>query len=252
MGSCKPDERLFVFVHGPKSDSWYWHRVIPLIVEAGFEAVAVDLPVEDPDKGLDGYAAAVVSAAQGHPRLTLVTHSMAAFIAPMVADLLRVELIVLVAPMVPTCGESVLQWMDNTRQREAAQRLALDQGREPRFSVPGIYLHDVPDDVAEEFPRHTRGQAMKPFEEPWPLACWPRTPTRCIVGRHDRLFPYEFQCEVVRERLGIAPHAIDGGHLCALSAPDELARQILRPAGPPDEWPAPAPEHSAIARLRKG
>jgi hypothetical protein len=32
---------------------------------------------------------------------------------------------------------------------------------------------------------------------------------------------------VATERLGITPDEMDGGHLCALSQPDELARRLL-------------------------
>jgi pimeloyl-ACP methyl ester carboxylesterase len=222
--------RLFTFIHGPKSDSWYWHRVVPRVIDAGFKAVAVDLPVTDDSKGLADYAAEVAGAVGGHPHLTLVTHSMAAFIAPMVATLVDVELIILVAPMVPASGEPATQWMANTGQREAARLLALEQGRDPAapFSIAETYLHDVPDDIAREFTAHVRKQSERPFQEPWPLARWPRTPTRCIVGRHDRLFPLQFQCRVVAERLGLVPHVIDGGHLAALSVPDELTKGILR------------------------
>lgn len=83
--------RRFVFVHGPKSDSWYWHRVMARVVDAGHEAVAIDLPVEDEIMGLADYAAVVAGAAGNHPRQTIVTHSMAASIAPMIAGLVEVS-----------------------------------------------------------------------------------------------------------------------------------------------------------------
>jgi pimeloyl-ACP methyl ester carboxylesterase len=217
-----------VFVHGPKSDSWYWHRVVPRIVAAGHDAIAVDLPVENEIMGLADYATVVADTVRNHPHQTIVTHSMAAFIAPMIAGLVEVEMIILVAPMVPRPGETALQWIDNTGQRAAARRLAVEEGRTATgFSVSETYLHDVPVEVAEEFGRHTREQAMRPFQEPWPLDGWPSTPTTCVVGRHDRLYPYEFQCRVVAERLGIVPRPIDGGHLCALSAPDALTEQLV-------------------------
>lgn len=51
-------------------------------------------------------------------------------------------------------------------------------------------------------------------------------PTRFLQGRDDRFFPVEFQRRVVRERLGIAPDEMDGGHLVALSRPRELADRL--------------------------
>ncbi len=47
-------------------------------------------------------------------------------------------------------------------------------------------------------------------------------PTRVIAGSDDRLFPLEFQRRVTRERLGLDVDVMGGGHLVALSRPDEL------------------------------
>jgi hypothetical protein len=49
--------------------------------------------------------------------------------------------------------------------------------------------------------------------------------------RDDRFFPAEFQRRVVRERLGIVPDEMDGGHLPALSRSHELAQRLLRYLG---------------------
>jgi pimeloyl-ACP methyl ester carboxylesterase len=71
-------------------------------------------------------------------------------------------------------------------------------------------------------------QAGKPFAEPWPLDAWPGVPTRVLAGRDDRLFPLGFQTRVARERLGITPEVVRGGHMCALSFPAELAANLHR------------------------
>jgi hypothetical protein len=47
-----------------------------------------------------------------------------------------------------------------------------------------------------------------------------------LVGRHDRMFPLDFQRRVARERLAIEADDIDGGHRVALSRPAELADQL--------------------------
>ena len=91
-----------------------------------------------------------------------------------------------------------------------------------------MFLHDVPDDVARESerPRVPRSRAT-PFADPWPLDAWPDVPTRFLLCRDDRFFPADFQRRVVRERLGIEPDEMDGGHLPALSRPHELAARLL-------------------------
>jgi|SRR5579859_2464826 len=42
----------YVLIHGASSDSWYWHRVIPQLLERGHEVVAPDLPIDDDSAGL--------------------------------------------------------------------------------------------------------------------------------------------------------------------------------------------------------
>jgi hypothetical protein len=40
------------------------------------------------------------------------------------------------------------------------------------------------------------------------------------------MFPPEFQRRIARERLGLEVDEIDGGHMLALSRPDELADRL--------------------------
>jgi pimeloyl-ACP methyl ester carboxylesterase len=53
-----------------------------------------------------------------------------------------------------------------------------------------------------------------------------------VAGRDDRFFPLELQQRVARERLGVEPVVVPGGHLAALSHPDELAAVIAGYLGP--------------------
>ena len=50
--------------------------------------------------------------------------------------------------------------------------------------------------------------------------------TRFLLCRDDRFFPADFQRRVVRERLGIVPDEMPGGHLPALGHPDELVARL--------------------------
>jgi pimeloyl-ACP methyl ester carboxylesterase len=47
-----------------------------------------------------------------------------------------------------------------------------------------------------------------------------------LAGRHDRMFPLDFQRRVARERLGIEVDEIDGGHMVAMSNPAALADRL--------------------------
>ena len=64
------------------------------------------------------------------------------------------------------------------------------------------------------------------FASPCAIESWPAVPTRVLIGRDDRFFPADFQRRVARERLGISADEMPGGHLVALSQPDELTARL--------------------------
>jgi len=218
----------FVLIPGAGSDSWYWHRVAPLLRARGHDVVAVDLPCDDDAAGLAEYADAVVAAVGDRTDLVLVAQSMGGFTAPLVAARIPVDLIVLVAAMVPAPGETGGEWWANTGlradRREAAAREGWDADDEDPVTV---FLHDLPPDLAAEAERHDRDQSGTPFEAPWPLDAWPDVPTRFLLCRQDRCFPASFFRRLVPERLGgLVPDEMDGGHLPALARPEELVAHL--------------------------
>ena len=205
----------YALIPGAGGSAWYWHRVVPLL---GSDVIAVDLPAADDSADLSTYADTVVDAVAGvSDPLVLVAQSMGAFTAPIVASRVPTAAIVLVNPMVPTAGESPGQWWSATGHDQVV----------PSFDPIEDFFHDVPSAVREEaFRQGEPRQSDTPFGQPWPLQRWPDVPTRVIQGSDDRLFPLEFQRRLVRERLGLDLEVIPGGHLVALSQPQELAERL--------------------------
>lgn len=121
--------------------------------------------------------------------------------------------------MIPALGEAPEDWWTNTGyERE-------DHGRGD--DVNATYYHDVPPELASEALRRERAHpSATSMREPWPLTAWPDVPTRSLLCRDDRSFPAAFLRRVVRDRLGITPDEIDGGHCVALSRPKELADRL--------------------------
>lgn len=221
----------FVLIHGAGSDGWYWHRVAPLLEALGHQVVAPDLPVGDDSAGLDEYAQVVVDAAHAYSDIVLVAQSLGGFTAPLVAERLGAELVVMVNAMVPFPGESPGEWWANTGWDGVVPQTD-DQ-------VSEIFLHDVPSAVAAESGRHVVAQSGTPFEKPWPLDEWPDVPTRLLAGRGDRFFTIDFQRRVAGERLGAEVDEIDGGHLVALSNPGAVAERLASYAADGETAPRP-------------
>jgi pimeloyl-ACP methyl ester carboxylesterase len=209
----------FVVIPGAGDAASSWDLVRAELGERGHDAVAVDLPADDESAGLAEYADAAVEAIGGRrDGLVLVAHSLGAFTAPLVCERMPVDLIVLVAGLVPVPGERAADWWSNTGYSDAPRQEYDDEIE--------LFMQDVPPALAAEALANGREQAAKPTLEPWPLERWPEVPTRYLIGRDDRLLPTDWIREVIRERLGIETDEIDGSHCVYLSRPAELAERL--------------------------
>ena len=189
--------------------------MVPELRESGHDPVAVDIPCDDDSAGLAEYADAVVDAVGDRTDLVVVAQSLGGFTAGLVCDRVPVDLLVLVAAMVPAPGETFWEWGENTGH-EGGEGDPID-----------VFLHDVPPDLAAEALRRGRDQSGTPLAQPWPLDAWPDVPTRYLLCTEDRMFPPDFTRRMVRDRLGIVPDEIESSHCPALSHPEELAERLV-------------------------
>jgi pimeloyl-ACP methyl ester carboxylesterase len=222
----------FVLVPGAGGSPWYWHLVAPQLRHRGHEPVAVALPAADDAAGLPEYAAAVVQAiGERDPRgVVLVAQSLAGFVAPLVCKEVPVALLVLVNAMIPKPGETPGEWWANTGHKDAKRQRNLRDGRaaDAPFDPLIDFFHDVPKPVVDEaLAQGEPRQSDAVFASRCTFEVWPSVPTRVLVGRDDRFLPAELQHRVARERLGISADEMPGGHLVALSQPEELAARLV-------------------------
>ena len=178
----------YVLIHGAASDSWYWHLVAPELQARGHEVVAPDLPSGDDDAGFVEYAATVVDAvatsADERPsgsELVVVAQSLGGFTAPLVCEAVDVDLLVLLAAMVPLPGEPPGEWWANTGWEAA-------RGGKPLDPIDDFF-HDVPEAVVSAAMAHGEtSQSGAVFERPYPLPrvargtdTGPRLPRRPVL-----------------------------------------------------------------------
>jgi hypothetical protein len=110
----------------------------------------------------------------------------------MVCERVPVNLIAMVAAMVPAPGESPGDWWTNTGYLQAKRELDESRGRpaDAGFDIMDVFVHDVaPGVVAAAFEHGDRRQSETPFAKPWPLDAWPEVPTEFLLCRDDRFFP---------------------------------------------------------------
>lgn len=208
----------FVLIHGAGDVGWYWHLVAGELRERGHDVVAPDLPCDDRSAGLTEYADTVVESIGERTDLVVGAQSFGAFTAPLVCERVAVDLLVLIAPMIPVPREAPADYWTDTRYEEEV--------RERYDDEIALFYQDVPSELASEALKHGRAQSEARMHEPLPLEAWPDVPTRVLLCRDDRLFPAPFLRRVAHERLGITPDEIEGGHTPALSRPKELADRL--------------------------
>lgn len=210
--------------------TWYWHRVVPLLEQAGHRAIPVDLPGPDERAGLPEYAQLVVDAIAGSDAgqdVVLAAQSLGGFTAPLVASRVPVRAMVLVNAMIPRPGETAGHWWENTGAVQARTEAAQQAGFPVEFDEELYFLHDLPPEVVAEGASHQHHEADAVFGTPCDFTAWPPVPTRVVVGAEDRFFPPGFQRAVARDRLGVEADLLPGGHLIALSRPGPLASYLL-------------------------
>jgi pimeloyl-ACP methyl ester carboxylesterase len=204
----------YVLIPGAGCTPYHWHPLTDELRRRGHSVIAVDLPCDHPTAGFSQYADLVVEAIGDADDVTLVAHSLGGMTAPLVCERIDVQLLVLVAGMVPLPGESAEQWWVNTDYPGSEEETV------------NAFFHDLPRELAQEALRELRPQSGAPMVEPSPLRAWPKVPTRAVIAREDRLFPPDFLRRVTEERLGFTPDEVSGGHFPMLGHPVELAELL--------------------------
>jgi pimeloyl-ACP methyl ester carboxylesterase len=207
---------VFVLIHGGGSTAWDWHLVKPLLEASGHDVVAVDLPIEDDNAGLEDYTHAVTAAVGDAQHTIVVGHSLGGFTAPLVCDELQSDGLVYLAGMIPLPGETFGDWWTNTGHNLET----VDPDPQAAF------FNEVPEDLVRQARDTERDQQGAWMARPWPGQRHPAVPTRAILCRDDRFFPASFMRRQVRQRLGVEPLEIPGGHYATLSNPDAVAAAL--------------------------
>jgi pimeloyl-ACP methyl ester carboxylesterase len=222
-----------VLIPGAGGQGWGWHLVEADLRRRGYDAFAADLPAADESQGLPAYADAVVTAIGDRTLVAIAAYSLGAFTAPLVWPRVPTRQVIFVNAMIPRPGETPGAWWDNVGWEQARTAAAQRHGYPADFDLGTYFLHDVPAELSAGLREHDVPQSGGPFGDVCAFDGWPNVPVHAIAGRDDRFFPVELQRRVARDRLGIEPEVVPGGHLAALSHPEELAAALARCLGEP-------------------
>jgi pimeloyl-ACP methyl ester carboxylesterase len=228
----------FGLVHGAWHGAWCWDLLAPELEKLGHRAVAVDLPCEDWNAGLDHNAEVVAAAlADAEGDVVLVGHSLGGITIPVVAARRPVARLVFLCALVPEPGRSLDETMVADRPSSGrgwtGPPVVHPDGSaswEQEAAVAALY-HDCPDDVARWAASRLRRQVWTTTREPCPLERWPDVPSSYILCTDDKPFEAEWARRMARERLDVQAIELPGDHSPMLSRPRQLAEILDRLTG---------------------
>jgi pimeloyl-ACP methyl ester carboxylesterase len=233
-------ERAFVFSHGGRHGAWSWKLVLEELEARGYEAVAIDLPVEEQDAGAARCAEVVAEAARPLAgAVTVVGHSVSGLVIPLVPALTPVEELAFVCTPLPVPGVSLWDQLEGGPNRDVLLREALqpmltaqDEGNPVGIAEAHAlhtYYHDVPDELARWAVSQLRPPLPVLTKEPSPLQRWPEVRMRYVLGRNDRIVNPDWARREVPRLLGVTPIELDTGHSPFLARPAALVDALLAP-----------------------
>jgi pimeloyl-ACP methyl ester carboxylesterase len=225
--------RTFLLLHGARHGAWCWRDVAAELARRGHRPLAIDLPAEDPLAGAERYAELAAGAAGNEP-ITVVGHSLAGLVIPLMPDLCAVDELVFLCSPLPVPGRSLWQQLEHEPDifvRDSVRHAAAEAGAmlEPDEEYAmRIYFHDCAPETARWAARKLRVQSTTVQTEPSPVRGWPPTvPVRYVLGSDDRIVNPDWARRAVPERLGSIPLELATGHSPFLADPAALVDALL-------------------------
>lgn len=225
----------YVLVHGTTQSPAGWQRLTESLARRGHRVQAVDLPVDRPDLLADDYAriaALQIGDAVSEP--VVVAHSGAGALLPAIARTVRARHLVWLAAFVPDLvgGRSLAEEV-----QAAGDDMFNPEWRslpEPPTADPVVaayfLFHDC--DLA------TLRWAVSTLRLFHPAAVYgqappaePVVPSTFVLPRGDRTLRSEWMRTAARERLGVEPVEVEGGHCPHVSQPEVIADILDGSAG---------------------
>ncbi|MEL6363115.1 MAG: alpha/beta hydrolase [Pseudomonadota bacterium] len=225
-GVALAEDVSVVLVHGAFSDGSAWHRVIPLLQDAGVSVSAAQLPLASLQSDADVVSRLIE--VQDGP-VVLVGHSYGGNVITQAGADDSVEALVYVAGFALDAGQSLTDLLEGHPPAPWQAEASPDAAGFVRLSAEGIATYFAPDLPAEEAAliAATQGpiQYQINYEAP-SIAAWSMHPTYYVMTENDQIIPPQLQ-GFFAQRMGAEVTQIVSSHVAMLSQPEAVAEVIL-------------------------
>jgi pimeloyl-ACP methyl ester carboxylesterase len=226
----------FVLIHGGYHGGWCWAPFAEVLKARGHEAVAPDLPIDDPAAGFDEYADAVLDAMdesnlpESSP-VIMVGHSLGCYVGPLVAARRRCDHLIFLCAVPAALGQPIAMESSAILTDELLGINYFADANGCTMQTPEsffqLFYGDVAPDQALSALRQLRPQGPRPLVDAWPLHEWPDIPRTVVLAESDHVVRLEAGREAAKALTGEEPIVVPGGHSVFLTDPERLADVLI-------------------------
>jgi hypothetical protein len=212
----------FLLVHGTTQSPDGWRLLIDELSVVGHTAVTTDLARFGERMSATGYGEAVAAELSGPKVDIVVAHSGSGLLLPAIALATEARMQVYLAAFVPNGSRSLMDEVnDDATAVFNADWIGVDPTRD-HDAARRFLFHDCSPEVAAWAVTTLRSFVpASVYSEPVPLA--PAIPAMSVVPDSDRTLRKEWMIAAARNRLGVEPTSVPGGHCPHVSRPRDLA-----------------------------
>ena len=214
-----------VLVHGAFADGSSWSKVIIILQEMGYNAVAVQNPMTSLSDEVS-FTKRIIALQDGP--VILVGHSWGGAVITQAGDEPKVAGLVYVTAYAPAVGQSANDASSPFGWTEGQKQIRLDSEKFATVTSEGMLER-----IAEGLPIADRrlalavqGQSYGPmFDEKLSVAAWQDKPTWALISTKDQMLPPAMQ-QSAAEKMGAKVTTLSTCHMSILESPDSVARVI--------------------------
>jgi pimeloyl-ACP methyl ester carboxylesterase len=222
-----------VLVHGAFADGSSWSKVIPLLQEMGYHAVAVQNPMTSLADEV-AFTKRIIALQDGP--LILVGHSWGGAVITQAGDDPKVAALVYITAYAPEVGQSANDASSPFGWTAGQKQIRVDDEKFATISSEGMLEY-----IAEGLPMAERklalavqGQSYGPmFDEKLTVAAWKTKPTWAAISTKDQMVPPAMQAADAK-KMGAVTTTLSTCHMSILEEPakvvaviDEAAKRAL-------------------------
>lgn len=223
-----PAKPTIILVHGLWADGSCWSKVIPGLIEQGFNVIAVQNPTTSIE---DDVAATNRAIERAGGDVILVGHSWGGFVITEAGDNPHVKALVYVAAFAPDKGETVPSLFEKAPATQLMSYLQTVDGfiTLSKDGVTKVFAQDLP--AKEQDMVYTVQQPASPnvFQAVGQHAAWKSKPTWYIVGANDNTIHPDLE-RLMAKRANAKTIELQSSHVAMVSQPERVLDVVLEAA----------------------